>query len=38
MLLAPAGTAHDTTPNELAGLVASWRRHLRAQQMSPDTL
>ena len=32
---------HDTAPDahdELATLVASWRRHLRAQRMSPSTI
>jgi site-specific recombinase XerD len=30
--------AHHTTDNELLSLVASWRRHLAAQRMSPATL
>jgi hypothetical protein len=29
--------AHDTTTDELSDLVASWRRHLVAQRMSPAT-
>lgn len=29
---------HDTATEELDGLIASWRRHLVAQRMSPATL
>jgi site-specific recombinase XerD len=34
----PANVADDTTTTELDALVASWRRHLIAQRMSPATL
>lgn len=32
------GPADDTTTDEIAGLLASWRRHMTAQRMSPATL
>jgi site-specific recombinase XerD len=35
---APTGTAHSTVASELAELLASWRRHLRAQRISPATI
>ena len=35
---AATGTAHDTAIGPLAQLVASWRRHLVAQRMSPATI
>ncbi len=34
----PTGTAHSTVPGELGELLASWRRHLRAQRISPATI
>ncbi len=33
-----AGSAHDTATSDLPTLLASWRRHLTAQRMSPATL
>ena len=38
MHTAPADSAHSTAPTELAGLLASWKRHLRAQRISPATI
>lgn len=38
MRSAAAGTVHDTAVGSLAQLVASWRRHLVAQRMSPATI
>lgn len=35
---APTGTVHSTVPGDLAELVVSWRRHLRAQRISPATI
>ena len=32
------GAAHSTAPTELDGLLESWRRHLRAQRISPATI
>lgn len=32
------GPANTTAPGELGELVASWRRHLRAQRISPATI
>ena len=34
----PPTLGHDTATAELDGLLASWRRHLAAQRMSPATL
>jgi site-specific recombinase XerD len=34
----PTGSLDDTAPSELMTLLASWRRHLAAQRMSPATL
>src|SRR5664280_548718 len=34
----PTGVAHSTVPGELGELLGSWRRHLRAQRISPATL
>jgi site-specific recombinase XerD len=33
-----AGTVHSTVPGELGELLNSWRRHLRAQRISPATI
>lgn len=33
-----ADKAHDTATSDLSTLLASWRRHLVAQRMSPATL
>ena len=30
-----ADSAHDTATSDLSTLLASWRRHLAAQRMSP---
>ena len=38
MATAPTGTRDDTASSELLTLLASWRRHLAAQRMSPATL
>lgn len=38
MRSAATGTVHDTAVGSLAQLVASWRRHLVAQRMSPATI
>ncbi len=38
MRAAPTDTAHSTVPGELGQLLASWRRHLRAQRISPATI
>jgi site-specific recombinase XerD len=38
MATPPAGTDDHTAPSELTALLASWRRHLAAQNMSPATL
>ena len=38
MATSPTSTLHDTAPSDLATLLASWRRHLTAQRMSPATL
>jgi len=38
MAIAPTSSPHDTAPSGLATLLASWRRHLTAQRMSPATL
>jgi hypothetical protein len=38
MRLTTADAIHDTTTAELDDLIASWRRHLVAQRMSPATL
>jgi site-specific recombinase XerD len=38
MRSAPPGVAHSTVPGELDELVGSWRRHLRAQRISPATI
>jgi site-specific recombinase XerD len=35
---AQTGVAHSTVPGDLGELVASWRRHLRAQRISPATI
>jgi len=32
------GAAHSTARTELDGLLESWRRHLRAQRISPATI
>lgn len=34
----PTGVAHSTVPGELGELLGSWRRHLRAQRISPATI
>ena len=34
----PANVADDTATAEFDALIASWRRHLTAQRMSPATL
>jgi site-specific recombinase XerD len=38
MATSPTSTPNDTAPSDLAMLLASWRRHLTAQRMSPATL
>ena len=38
MTTAPPAPAHPTATTELDDLLASWRRHLTAQRMSPATL
>jgi len=38
MQIAPTGTPHSTARTELDGLLESWRRHLRAQRISPATI
>src|SRR5579859_4522638 len=38
MRSAPTGAAHSTVPGDLGELLASWRRHLRAQRISPATI
>jgi site-specific recombinase XerD len=38
MRSAPTDVAHSTGPGELGELLASWRRHLRAQRISPATI
>jgi site-specific recombinase XerD len=38
MRSAPTGAAYSTVPGELGELLASWRRHLRAQRISPATI
>lgn len=38
MATSPTSTSNDTAPFDLAPLLASWRRHLNAQRMSPATL
>jgi len=34
----PTGVAYSTVPGELGELLGSWRRHLRAQRISPATI
>jgi site-specific recombinase XerD len=38
MRTAPTGPAHDTAPDELVDLAASWQRSLRAHRASPATI
>lgn len=38
MQTTPIDAPHSTVSNELADLLASWRRHLRAQRISPSTI
>ena len=38
MAAPPTGNDDHTAPSELTALLASWRRHLTAQRMSPATL
>ncbi len=38
MPIAPSSAPHSTAGDELAGLLESWRRHLRAQRISPATI
>lgn len=38
MRSAPADTPHSTVPGEFGDLLSSWRRHLRAQRISPATI
>jgi site-specific recombinase XerD len=38
MAISPTNAVHDTAPSDLQTLLASWRRHLAAQRMSPATL
>jgi site-specific recombinase XerD len=38
MATSPTSTPNDTSPFDLPPLLASWRRHLTAQRMSPATL
>ena len=38
MALVTTDAGHDTATDELADLIASWRRHLVAQRMSQATL
>jgi site-specific recombinase XerD len=41
MRVAPTGAVHDTAqdePDEVEQLLASWKRHLRAQRTSPATI
>lgn len=38
MQATPTDASHSTVSDELAELLASWRRHLRAQRISPSTI
>lgn len=38
MVTARIDAAHSTVPGELGELLTSWRRHLRAQRISPATI
>jgi site-specific recombinase XerD len=38
MATAPSRSAHSTSTGEIEELLASWRRHMVAQRMSPATL
>jgi len=38
MQATPTGTPHSTAHTELDSLLESWRRHLRAQRISPATI